>query len=227
MASLNYLSLGRPPWLVHTRAFHHCTPWLWTAGSRCQDPATLLHPAPSAQILVRASMVRQTPLSPSSLRPPPLEPEAFWSPQRLERNESRPPGANETRTLTNYSVSPHISSYKLQLVRRVCMLIQVLQMKSFFQTLSSTPTSMRKTSFILAEARICCTSLVFMARGFSHRMFFLALVKSRHVLRWWGWITPTYTTSPHTQTKKRCKIQTGTINWKWKQSNCKIGNAEI
>ena len=66
-------------------------------------------------------------------------------------------------------------------------------------------TSMKKTSFFLAEARICLASLAFMASGFSHSTFFLAFIKSRQVLRWYGWITPMYTTSAdtHTHTKQR------------------------
>lgn len=68
---------------------------------------------------------------------------------------------------------------------------------------STVCTSMKKTSFFLAEARICLTSLVFMASGFSHSTFFLAFIKSRQVLRWYGWITPMYTTSADTHTNSR------------------------
>lgn len=87
-----YPSPGRPQWLVWTLASLHYTPYLWTAGSRCQDPVPLLHPAPSVPFLVCASTWHQTPLWPSSPHPPPPEPEAFWFPQRPGKNGSRRPG---------------------------------------------------------------------------------------------------------------------------------------
>lgn len=56
-------------------------------------------------------------------------------------------------------------------------------------------TSMRKTLLSWAEVTSFCTSLEFMAKGFSMSTFFLDFIKSLPVLRWYGWMVPMYTTS--------------------------------
>ena len=93
----HHLSRCRPRQPGRTLACLHHTPCRWTAGSRRQDLASLLRPAPSAPILAGASPPCRTPISPSSHLQSPPGPAAVWSPLRPGRIGSRQPGAKDAQ----------------------------------------------------------------------------------------------------------------------------------